>query len=498
MDAERAAVRKALLVALALFLLAATPSAHIGSPDVYFQGNAGPYQLLVVVRMPRVIPGVADIEVRALSPGPTRVQVVPMRIRGLGAEFAPVPDTAERATGDPALFRAQLWIMLRGAWKVQIDADGDQGRGELAVPVAAMSTMAPPMQRPLKWLLAVLLTILMVGLVGIVGAAVREGASPPGEQPSPSASRRARLAMVSAAAIIVLVVWAGDWWWGLEATANANRVYKVPHLAATLDGTRTLSFAFETLRSRRPADRVRTDDLLPDHGHLVHLFLVRAPGLDQMFHLHPVRQEGGLFVQELPAMPSGRYELFADIVHASGFPETAVGEITLPDIPGSALVGDDSSVALSPLVEPPQTKALVAVGGDTYVRWMKDGGPLRAGEATWLRFRVEDSAGQPVADLEPYMGMAGHLAVVAADYQVFAHLHPGGSPPMATLELANGVPPMSHVHHTAMPAEIAVPYGFPREGTYRIFVQIKRAGVVETAAFDARVESGPPASRQPS
>jgi len=59
-------VTKALLVAAALFVVATTASAHLGSPDVYFQGNAGPYSMLVVVRMPRVIPGVADIEVRAL------------------------------------------------------------------------------------------------------------------------------------------------------------------------------------------------------------------------------------------------------------------------------------------------------------------------------------------------------------------------------------------------------------------------------------------------
>ena len=189
-------------------------------------------------------------------------------------------------------------------------------------------------------------------------------------------------------------------------------------------------------------------------------------------------------------MPAGRYEVFADIVHATGFPETGVGEITLPDTPNAPLEGDDSSGAASPLVEPPDGNTVVAIGRGARMRWLKGDSPLRAGETVWLRFRVEDSAGEPVADLEPYMGMAGHLAVVGADYQVFAHLHPGGSPPMATVELANGSRPMSHMNHAAVSAEIAVPYGFPRAGSYRIFVQVKRAGVVETAAFDARVESG--------
>jgi hypothetical protein len=39
----------------------------------------------------------------------------------------------------------------------------------------------------------------------------------------------------------------------------------------------------------------------------------------------------------------------------------------------------------------------------------------------------------------------------------------------------------------AVPAEITFPYGFPQAGEYRLFVQVKRAGRVETAVFDAHV-----------
>jgi hypothetical protein len=48
-----------------------------------------------------------------------------------------------------------------------------------------------------------------------------------------------------------------------------------------------------------------------------------------------------------------------------------------------------------------------------------------------------------------------------------------------------------HVGHhadTALPPELAFPYGFPRPGDYRIFVQVKRSGRVETGVFDAHVE----------
>ena len=43
--------------------------------------------------------------------------------------------------------------------------------------------------------------------------------------------------------------------------------------------------------------------------------------------------------------------------------------------------------------------------------------------------------GRP-ADMQLYMGMAGHAAFVATDGSVFAHVHPSGSVPMAALGLA--------------------------------------------------------------
>ena len=39
-----------------------------------------------------------------------------------------------------------------------------------------------------------------------------------------------------------------------------------------------------------------------------------------------------------------------------------------------------------------------------------------------------------------------------------------------------------------LPPEVRFPYGFPQPGDYRIFVQIKRAGRVETGVFDAHVQ----------
>ena len=128
--------------------------------------------------------------------------------------------------------------------------------------------------------------------------------------------------------------------------------------------------------------------------------------------------------------------------------------------------------------------------------WDLDGQPLRTRQPVLLRFRIFGKDGKPASDLEPYMGMAGHLVIVKRDLTVFAHVHPSGSMPMAALMLLekqknNGTPEMTAMpgmHETAMPPEVTFPYGFPEPGDYRLFVQIKRSGQVQTVAFDAHVE----------
>ncbi len=35
--------------------------------------------------------------------------------------------------------------------------------------------------------------------------------------------------------------------------------------------------------------------------------------------------------------------------------------------------------------------------------------------------------------------------------------------------------------------EVSFPYGFPKAGEYRLFVQMKRGGTIETGVFDTQV-----------
>ena len=123
--------------------------------------------------------------------------------------------------------------------------------------------------------------------------------------------------------------------------------------------------------------------------------------------------------------------------------------------------------------------------------WQRDGPPFKAGQPYWFRFRIEDKDGKPATDLENYMGMAGHAVFLSSDGNVFAHVHPAGSVSMAAVDLAAGrgtQSEMEKMEHAVPGAEVSFPYGFPQPGEYRIFVQVKRAGKVETAEFAVKAE----------
>jgi len=489
-------------ICVLLFPLAAI--AHVNSPDVFYDGYAGPYHLLVTLRPPAVVPGVAQVQIRSVSNDVNEIKILPLRMIGVGAKMAPLPDPAKRSKDDPQLFTGSLWIMVRGSWKVQVQAAGPKGTAQLEVPLPAVSTSSQPMQAGLAILLAFLGLALAAGLIGIIFAATREAALNSGEGPAPAQDRRGRIGLSIAAFIVVVAFVLGNWWWGSEARANDRLNYKVPNMQSSLVGGSLLRLRLENpnaseptrFRSEQP-DRIRLDDLIPDHGHIMHLFIVRTPEMKAFWHLHPDQAQTGDFAVNLPIMPEGQYKLYADIVHHTGFPETQVATMNLPAVTGEPLSGDDSgSFDLAP------TDKVAQLSGGYRMVWQRDIPPgpngerralpkLKAGEPYWFRFRVEDKDGKPATDLEPYMGMAGHAVFLSADGNVFAHVHPAGSVSMAAVGLAEGRNPkaaMENMEHSAPAAEVSFPYGFPHPGEYRIFVQVKRAGKVETGEFVARAE----------
>ena len=428
-----------------LLLLCVPAYAHIGSPDVFFEGDAGPYKLFVTVRMPIVIPGIAEIEIRARDADVTGMTVVPMRLSGPGSELPPSSDRMARDTRDPHMFTAELWLMEHGALRVRIGVEGARGPATLSVPLRAAAQRTLGMERWLGAVLFGLMLLLALSFISIAAAAVREGTLPPGELASATARRRTRIASVAATVLVLTVIVFGKMWWNAEAANYASWVDRPWRFNVERDGCSI----------KLPKMKI---DLMPDHGHEMHLFVV-GERFDAVAHLHPTRDADNRFTHVLPSLPAGRYQLFGDVVLEGGFPITGVGSLEIPDLTCDPLQGDDSV-----WVKTPSTIRMEPI-------------EPRAREPVMLKFHA--------TDVEPYMGMAGHAAIVKTDFSVFAHLHPSGSVAMPALMLA-GTNTMTHARH--LPDAVSFPYGFPSPGTYKVFVQIKRAGRVDTGAFDVTVK----------
>ena len=475
--------------------------AHVGSPDTFFNGQAGPYPVRVAVRLPGVIPGLAQISVRVPGAnGITRMTVQAIQWN-VGIEGAPPADEASRVAGDPELFAAQLWFMAPTSYRVHVTIDGSQGTGTAVVPVLALATAQREMSSGLGWTLSALGLFLAVGLLTLIGAAVRESVVPPGSDVPQSRWRRARIASTVGAVILVLVVLGGRAWWNLEAFAYGESVVYRPFRSNAAvrgdgeaqSGRRVLTLSIDD-RRWPPGPRVgptRYNALMPDHGKLMHMFLIRTPDMDAFAHVHPVPTQptAEAFDVDLPPLPAGRYRVYGDIVHESGYAQTLTAEVQLGAPSGATAASSrdsDDSWFEGTMARQPAAGVFRSPGA--VVTFERGAEPFKAGHERVLKFVVRDAAGAPVA-LEPYMGMLGHIAVARTEGDVFAHLHPAGSISMAALQKFTKSLAAPAPHHAAGASnEVSTLYAFPRRGQYRLWVQTKLSGQVVTSAFDVDVE----------
>jgi hypothetical protein len=491
-----------LVHALSIAALASVCLAHVGSPNTFFQGEAGPYPVRVVVRLPGVIPGLAEISVRvgdAKTAGVSSVTAQAIQWN-LGPEGAPPPDVAKPVPGDPELFATNLWFMTASSYRVNVTVDGSKGSGSVMVPVLSIATEQRRLSPALSWLLAGLGTFLFVGALTIVGAAVRESVVAPGMSPDRSRRRRGWVAVGITSVALVVGLWGGWKWWGVEAAAYRELVlYRPLAMDVAIDQHTqpgVLRLAIDDQRWNPKCEECRLGPLIPDHGKLIHAFLVREPDLDTLVHLHPRFDGTRSFEATLPAnLAPGTYRAYADIVHESGFAETMVGRTTIGPPSASATPQDgagpdldDSSWETRAPLDDKLSRSLV--DGST-ISWQRPAEPITAGNEVLLRFDVRDPDGHP-AMLEPYLGMLGHLVITRTDGSVFVHLHPAGSISMAAMqqfsEKYGGAPDhRGHTMSSGADAGLSIPYGFPQPGRYRLWAQVKRAGRVLTAAWDVDV-----------
>src|SRR5207248_8860784 len=111
------------LIAILFLMLAPIAFAHVGSPDVYYEGDAGPYHLLVTIRPPAMIPGVAQVEIRTTQGEVQTINVVPVYLTAKDKGLPPTPDVMKAVAGDEKTFTGSVWLMASGSWEVRVEVE---------------------------------------------------------------------------------------------------------------------------------------------------------------------------------------------------------------------------------------------------------------------------------------------------------------------------------------------------------------------------------------
>ncbi len=439
-------------ITLILLFIANMATAHIGSPGVVMQGKAGAYNLMVNVEPPDVIPGVAKVTVFFQGEPPANVFARSLYFR-TGDEGAPKPDELVPVPGQPGQYTGEVWMMVSGSSSVQVTVEGDKGSGELIIPLVAASTATREMPASTGYMLAGLGVLLVFLFMTIIASSISYGLTPKGEALSGKRKRNLRMGFVIGLLVCAGMLYGGNAWWQSWADDYTRYMYKPMGANTTItekDSLNILTFQVDTSNAQRLGS---LNYLVPDHGKMMHMFIMRLPAMDAFAHLHPQRLDSATFTSILPSLPKGKYLVFADIVYLSGYSETIKDTFNLEnDIADhqKKLDPDDAYAFALPadLVDatpPPGEEESFFICGKpgTGVK-LKDGSTMvwegqkdekmETGELYQLQFAVYDEQGKE-AVLEPYLGMSGHAAIIRNDGNVYIHMHPVGTYSMASEQM---------------------------------------------------------------
>jgi len=184
------------------------------------------------------------------------------------------------------------------------------------------------------------------------------------------------------------------------------------------------------------------------HEKLFHLFAI-SQDLQFFVHDHPVFGEDARFRYDIEFPKPGMYRILADFYPEGATPQLIAKTVIVPgEAQQTPVLARDyaakqtANMHVSLTTDPPQ--------------------PI-AGMKTMMFFKLE-----PADGIEKYIGAWGHMLAASDDLIDLIHTHPF---------IADGGPDMQFNLY------------FPRERTYRIWVQFQRKGVVNTARFDVPVKA---------
>lgn len=442
------------LIGLLLALLAPPAiHAHVGDsgPIQTITQSIGPYEISITFELPPAVPAPLFLSISSREDLEGALLTLRAAPRGKSLANAEAVTTAT-LPGTPVVYKAQLDLDRPGDWDLEVRAEGPRGDGVAVIPFTVTPAPLPPNTVPLLVSLGALFLLLLTGVV-VAGVAQSQG------RPAP---RRTTWVIGQAAfACGVAATIFGAQQVADSFSADSAAVVESqgrPHVNVALRSEPAIPVAGQpmtlTLELTDGGTGLPVDDLSPHHEALMHVVVIDEASAD-FEHLHPARIAPGSFVTTLTPRRPGRYTAYVEIArHQSG---TQI-------IERDFVVGGETAEGVS---EPMGLGRRTVDGIEIDVSSSSD--ELRAGQQAVLTFSLSDGD-RPVEDVQPWLGMAGHLIVRDVDGVTFGHVHAAEPmPPPGTLGQGMRYGP-----------DIRFVYTFPSAGRYYLWAQFQLDGQIIT------------------
>jgi heavy metal-binding protein len=205
-------------------------------------------------------------------------------------------------------------------------------------------------------------------------------------------------------------------------------------------------------------DAVKSYEIVHDKRY--HLFVV-SQDMAVFQHLHPELQADGSWEMGLTLPKAGYYRVLSDFVPSGGSPQFLGRTLVTTDF-------DEDLESQAGRLEPDAflKKTVDSITASVELEPVK----LIAGQYGHFRFTLTDSAtGEPITDLQPYLGAFGHTLILSEDMLDYVHSHPSEG----TDDISRGFGGPRVTFEGFM----------PRPGRYRAWTQFLRKDQLTTISF---------------
>jgi hypothetical protein len=213
---------------------------------------------------------------------------------------------------------------------------------------------------------------------------------------------------------------------------------------------------------RHPGDGAPIRNFEVVHDKRYHLFM------EVFEHIHPEQRPDGTWAIEVTLPKPGYYQILSDFIPTGGSPQFIGRTLVTADFDGDL---ESQAAHLEP-----DTVVNKTVGSIT-AHLQLEPSILVAGQYGHLSFALTDAVtGQPVTDLQPYLGAFGHALILSEDMLDYVHSHPFEGPE-SDITRGFGGPNVTFEGY------------MPRPGRYRAWSQFQRKGQVITVPFTLNVST---------